>query len=198
MDGGVTSPRRGHIEVRLHQYIIFIKTRQLLPFHLRLFHPPALIHKMYALLFPPENGSWGDWKILPWHLNVKNERIAIYWVTLLWRQVLHLPIFRIPTSTSASPIGGGSTIIRSGTKAPGQKSTALPNYADPPTPSGYGGVTTRNSNSNIITYWTTATYNLPEVLVSSASYPNSQDNRTHFLHAIWRLWATTYKSLPSK
>ena len=73
MGGGVPSPISGHRAVRLHQYIIFIKTRHLFLPHLQLARPPPLIPELYALMLPPAHNCWVAWPPLFCHLNVKNR-----------------------------------------------------------------------------------------------------------------------------
>ena len=60
------------------------------------------------------------------------------------------------------------------------------------------GIKTRYYYPKSITDFTTSMYNLAEALVSSPSSPNRQDNRPHFLRALWRFQAAPGKSLMSK
>ena len=69
---GVPYPISGHIEVRIHHYIIFINTGSLFLIHLQLVRPPPLILEPYTLLLPPAHYCWGSWPPLICHFNVKN------------------------------------------------------------------------------------------------------------------------------
>ena len=72
MGGGVPTPIRGHIAVRIRHYRIFIITRMLFQLQLQLVHTPTLIYEPYSLLLPPTYGRWGYWPPLLSHHNVKD------------------------------------------------------------------------------------------------------------------------------
>ena len=57
----------------LRHYILFIKTRPLLPLHHLIVPPHVLVPKPCALLFPPARDCQGSWPPLLRHRNVKNR-----------------------------------------------------------------------------------------------------------------------------
>ena len=60
------------------------------------------------------------------------------------------------------------------------------------------GVKTHNYDPKISTYLTTTTQNLPEVLLSSPYQQKRQENWPHFLHTLWRFWATSVQLMSSE
>ena len=132
MSGGFTSLRSVHRSVRLRHYIIFSKTRRLLPIHLKLFRPPTLVTKPYALLFPPVYDLRGSWPPLLCNHNVKNMLYINVMVHTVVTAGDVLPNIPKPCVHQILTNGGGTTIFHSVTEASIYKSAAPPNYTGSP------------------------------------------------------------------
>ena len=195
MSSPVTDPRCVHIAVSLRKYIILINTRHLFLLCLRIACPPPLIPEPHALLFPSLHDFRGSCLLLLWNHNSKNSpcRNVMVHTDIMVGHVL--PNCPQPRFYQRLTNGGGTPIFHSSIWIEICSTNFLCRI---PNARIIWGVVTHDSDPKISTDCTTATYNLPELLVSSPSHTNRCYNLPCFLFYLWRFLTVVCQSLTSK
>ena len=106
-------------------------------------------------------------------------RVTIYFATVFWQRAIYNPIYSSPTIASASPMGGYTHVPPCWSLGPMPSIRRSAWWWNPSRDFSNWGVRTHVLYPNSITACTTATYNLPSILLYASSLPKIFSSHPH-------------------